>query len=178
MWPHCEKKKNSSSFPGNDCEEGFLESELKKLELDMAEKFPAIIHIFIDLYGSSHAFLSIANPEYAKAGDLLVMKVLSRATNSTMAGVLALQLAAKMGSLDCLRYILDLGCKVDATDALDDDTRETALLKAVAEGHLEMVKLLHEAGADLNFTIDPDWGFTFCETPLLYAATHKHEAVV
>jgi ankyrin repeat protein len=171
-------------FLDRDCdEEGFFEGETKKLELDMAEKLLAIIQIFIDLYGPQHDFHIIANPECAKAvlapEDLLVLKVLSGAVKCTMTGVLALQIAAKKGSLACVKFLLGLGCDVDATDDIDDDDmRETALMKAAAKGHLEIVKLLHEAGADLNFTIDPDWGVPFCETPLLFAAVHNHEAVV
>jgi ankyrin repeat protein len=90
---------------------------------------------------------------------LLVLNALSEAGNNTYAGKTALWIAAKKGYLDCVKFFLAIGWKVDKTDddRQRDDTGETALMKASAKGHLEIVKILHEAGANLNFTINPDW---------------------
>lgn len=141
-----------------------------------------IIQIFIDLYAQGPAFHGIANPEFAEAllaaEDLVVLKALSGATKYTETGDIALWVAAKKGSLDCVEFLLRSGCNIDATDdSEEDDSGETALMKEVEEGHLNIVKLLHEAGADVNFTI-PSAGHAFCRTPLLKAASTYNEHVV
>lgn len=174
---------------------GFLDQGYDKQELfegsgrlplmDAAENLVAIIQIFVDPYGPKQNFHDIANPECAQAvlapQDLIVLKVLSRATKSSEIGGIALGIAAGNGSLDCLKFFFGCGCKVDMTN----DFGQSALVKAAGHGHLEMVKYLVEAGADPNFISEPpsfmgiqNWAGHPRRTPLWAAALNNQEAIV
>ena len=55
--------------------------------------------------------------------------------------------AARTGSLDAVKLLLEVGADVNATDAYQ---QQTALMWAAAEGHADVVKALLAAGADPN----------------------------
>ena len=91
--------------------------------------------------------------------------------------------AARTGSLDAVKLLVEVGADVNGTDAYQ---QQTALMWAAAEGHADVVKALLAAGADPNrkahvSTITerknsdfPTGGFT----ALMYAAREGHEAAV
>jgi ankyrin repeat protein len=62
-------------------------------------------------------------------------------------GETPLMAAARAGSLDAVRLLLEHGADANATESLEN---QTALMWATAEGHLPIVSALLEAGADPN----------------------------
>jgi ankyrin repeat protein len=58
----------------------------------------------------------------------------------------ALEMAARQGNLDVVRYLLERGANVDHADA----DGSTALHSAVNHGHLDVVRALIAGGADVN----------------------------
>ncbi|KAJ5153316.1 ankyrin repeat-containing domain protein [Penicillium canariense] len=155
----------------------FFEDDYNAGKLEAAGTLVDIIQIFVDLYGPGQTLCDIASdPESENvaltAEDRVVFKVLTDAAKSTRISDLALSAAAIKGSLDCIKFLLDSGCKVDGIDF----DRRTALVNAAKHGHLEVVEHLLEAGANLNGHGVPHR--VFPETRLFYAAANNHEAVV
>ncbi|RPA82107.1 ankyrin, partial [Ascobolus immersus RN42] len=61
------------------------------------------------------------------------------------AGYVPLHEAALNGKANCVKYLLEVGCKVDPLGGQDKDT---PLMDAVENRHVDVVELLLEAGAD------------------------------
>jgi ankyrin repeat protein len=95
----------------------------------------------------------------------------------------ALMAAARSGSLDVVKQLLEVGASVNAKDAYQE---QTALMWAATEGHADVIKALLAAGADPNYKARvnsiterknsdfPTGGFT----ALMYAAREGHDAAV
>lgn len=80
-------------------------------------------------------------------------------------GEMALFTAAREGSLEVVKALLNAQAKVNARNEHGD----SAIMVAALNGHLPVVKALRDAGAVIN---QPGW------TPLLYAVINGHEAVI
>jgi ankyrin repeat protein len=123
----------------------------------------------------------------SRAGDAEMMDVLLKAgadpQRAHTEGETPLMAAAHSGSLAAVRLLLDR--KVDV-NAVDSYQKITALMRASAEGHGEVVEALLKAGADPNKKAHvtslterrnadhPTGGFT----ALMWAARNGHEDVV
>lgn len=162
----------------DDVLDGVVSGEGEDFGVDKMEKLLATIQIFTDLYGQRPAFHEIAKPEFADAvqapADLEVLDVLSMATSWSTTRDAALWAAAKKGSLACVNFLLKVGGYVDAAD----QAGQTALMRAAEEGHLHIVKHLHQAEANINHTTPPDLFLSYCRTPLFNAAMEGHDDVV
>ena len=64
-------------------------------------------------------------------------------------GETALMTAARTGSVEAVKILLDHGATVDAKESVRG---QTALMWAVVENHPDVVRLLHERGANINAT--------------------------
>jgi len=107
----------------------------------------------------------------AETGDLAGLKAAVAAggdVNKARRGIQPIHEAAKGGHLQMVRWLLDEGADLNATDLFG----WTPAMLAASEGHLDLLGLLHARGADLNRG-DGD-GIT----PLMWAATNGHEEVV
>ena len=80
--------------------------------------------------------------------------------------------AVEQGLVGVVKYLLDLG--VDAMK-IKNETDETMLHFAAWEGHTEIVKLLLDAGADVD--VDAVYEDNWC-TPLDYAESEGHSEIV
>jgi ankyrin repeat protein len=102
----------------------------------------------------------------AQGGHMDVLKTLVEAgadPNITSAmGATALNKAAELGNIPMLNYLLENGSQVGPL----------ALIMAAREGFLKVVRILVDAGADLNAT--QHWG----QTALMLAAKNGHAAIV
>jgi ankyrin repeat protein len=74
-----------------------------------------------------------------------------------------LMLAAQLGPIDMVKFLIDRGADVDATD----DLCHTALMRAAEAGHVPIVAHLLDRGANVN------WGWPD-ETALAKAEAHGH----
>jgi len=116
----------------------------------------------------------------AKAGDIEYVRALVDAgvdVDAKAIGVTALLLAAYRGHAEVVALLIEAGADVDAKDErglmwlftrdgrdrLRDNRDRTALMLAAREGHLEIAKLLIEAGADVDARDEHD------RTALMYA---------
>lgn len=63
---------------------------------------------------------------------------------SDNSGNMPLQIAALAGHADIVKYLIDMGCNVDCGNV----DKDTPLIDAVENGHLEVVKILLMAGVD------------------------------
>jgi ankyrin repeat protein len=100
------------------------------------------------------------------ASEPMVTRLLragARPDASQVNGLTPLMMAARTGSVQVVKALLASGAKVNATTAT---THETALMWAVGERHLDVVRTLIEAGADVH----PQPGQMF--SPLMRAAEH------
>lgn len=84
-------------------------------------------------------------------GDVAMVRFLVEVAGSDVRAKLknrssALMLAARRGSVDLCRYLLDRGSNVDAKS----DSGMTALMYAAASGSVELARLLVERGADIQ----------------------------
>ena len=77
--------------------------------------------------------------------------------------------AARTGRTGPVKALLSRGAKVD----LKEQHGQTALMWAASEGHVSVVELLIEAGADFRTPL-PDSGFT----PMFFAVRDGHLQVV
>ncbi len=77
-----------------------------------------------------------------------------------------LMLAAELGSLDMVNFLIDRGAEIDGTD----DIGHTALMKAAEGGHVEIVSRLLDHGAEVN-------GGWPCVTALAEAEAGGHHGV-
>ena len=77
-----------------------------------------------------------------------------------------LMLAAELGSLEMVDFLIDRGAEIDGTD----DIGHTALMKAAEGGHVAIVSRLLDRGAELN----RGWP---CETALAAAEAGDHHEV-
>ena len=123
----------------------------------------------------------------SRAGDAPMVDILLQAgadpARSHPEGETPLMAAARAGSVPAARLLLTRGADVNAADSFQN---ATALMWASSEGHLEMVDLLLEAGANPNLQARvntlterhnadfPTGGFT----ALMWAARSGHEALV
>ena len=124
----------------------------------------------------------------SRTGDAEVMGVLLKAGADAKRahpdGETPLMATARAGSVPGVRALLEQQVDVNATENLQ---KTTALMRAAAEGHTDIVDLLLKAGADVNKqahvtslatrTINsdhPTGGFT----ALMWAARNGHEATV
>jgi ankyrin repeat protein len=118
--------------------------------------------------GGTPVMWAAAHGEAKVAARLIEMGADVNRTNPAH-GETALMLAAREGSLDVMRLLLDAGAVVDAR--LDPPSGETALHLASLEGRADAVALLLERGADAN---DLACG----TTPLIKAAAaHRLDAM-
>lgn len=92
----------------------------------------------------------------------------SNSTDSVPAPEGPLPNACESGNLELVQYMLDQGVPINYT--IDGRTRCHAITSAATRGHLEIVKLLVERGADFNAVSGP-W------TALDYAISYGHSAV-
>ena len=67
-----------------------------------------------------------------------------------MNGRTTLHLAAMRSATGVAEVLLEHGCKVDPV-SMENDEHKTPLMKAVDGGHIHMVEMLIQAGADVNF---------------------------
>ncbi|KAF5859549.1 Ankyrin repeat domain-containing protein 44 [Aspergillus alliaceus] len=83
-------------------------------------------------------------------------------------GKMTLHICAEKGHANLIRFLLNYGAEIDATDYIG----RTALHYAALQGHTESVSALLEQGADTELT--DEFGFT----PLHIAVERGYEAVV
>lgn len=83
----------------------------------------------------------------------------------------ALHIAGLAGTPDSIEKLLNYSDNVDVN--AETTHPATPLFLAARRGHLEIVKLLVEAGADLNYRGGP-----LKETPIMIAAREGHEEIV
>lgn len=123
----------------------------------------------------------------SRVGDAAMVELLLRAgADPALAhpeGETPLMAAAGAGSVAAVRHLVQRGVDVNAAESFQ---QTTALMRAAAEGHLEVASLLLEAGADPDkqahitslserFNADhPTGGFT----ALMWAARNGDEALV
>jgi ankyrin repeat protein len=123
----------------------------------------------------------------SRTGDVAMIELLLKAgadpRRTHPEGETPLMAASRSGSLPAVRMLLDRGADVNATDAFQ---KQTALMWASAEGHVDVVDTLLKAGAnpDLKAHITsitqrrnadhPTGGFT----ALMWAARNGYEDVV
>lgn len=81
--------------------------------------------------------------------------------------------AASTGDVATVRRLLDSGVDINYHSKDKQATGRTALSEAAIQGHLEVVRLLLERGANLDWQ-DRAVGFT----PLGWAANEGHESIV
>lgn len=122
----------------------------------------------------------------SRTGDAAVMEVLlkagAKASRANPDGETPLMAASRAGRADAVRLLLDRGVDVNAAESIQE---QTALMWAVAEGHLDVVDALLKAGGDPNRKAHvtslterknadhPTGGFT----ALMWAARNGHEKV-
>lgn len=87
----------------------------------------------------------------------------------TSADATPVYLAARSGSVECIKLLVENGGLVDSKCDL---TKSTPIMAACKYGHVEVVKYLYAKGADINVTNEND------ETPLIIAARNKKLAIV
>jgi uncharacterized protein len=123
----------------------------------------------------------------SRTGDVEVMTVLLKAgadpKRTHPEGETPLMAASRSGSVPAVRLLLDRGVDVNATDTFQ---KQTALMWASGEGHVNVVDMLLKAGANPNLKAHvtsiterknadhPTGGFT----ALMWAARNGHEPVV
>jgi ankyrin repeat protein len=123
----------------------------------------------------------------SRTGDVAMMDVLLKAgadpKRTHIEGETPLMAASRAGSVPGVRMLLDRGADVNATDGFQ---KQTALMWASGEGHLEVVDTLLQAGANPNLKAHisslterrnadfPTGGFT----ALMWAARNGYEDVV
>jgi len=123
----------------------------------------------------------------SRVGDAVMVDLLLRAgANPSLAhpdGETPLMAASKSGSIAAVRTLLARGARVNDTDKFQNST---ALMRAAAEGHVDVAGLLLEAGADPNKQArvtsistrknadHPTGGFS----ALMWAARNGNEAMV
>jgi ankyrin repeat protein len=123
----------------------------------------------------------------SRTGDVEMMELLLKAgadpKRTHPEGETTLMAASRSGSVAAVRLLLDRGVDVNATDSFQ---KETALMWAAAQGHLEVVDALLKAGANPNLQAHvtsiterknadhPTGGFT----ALMWAARNGYEDIV
>jgi ankyrin repeat protein len=123
----------------------------------------------------------------SRTGDVAMIEVLLKAgadpKRTHPEGETTVMAASRAGSVPAVRLLLDRGVNVNATDSFQ---KETALMWASAEGHLEVVDTLLKAGANPNLQAHvtsltgrknadhPTGGFT----ALMWAARNGYDDVV
>ncbi|MBI4266338.1 MAG: ankyrin repeat domain-containing protein [Acidobacteria bacterium] len=122
----------------------------------------------------------------SRVGDTAVMEALLDAGASVLTrhteGETPLMATARAGSVPAVRLLLSRGADVNAADGFQ---RQTALMWAADEGHLDVIRALLEAGAapDLKAHVNqldrehadhPSGGFT----ALMFATRNGHEEAV
>jgi ankyrin repeat protein len=123
----------------------------------------------------------------SRSGDVEMMDLLLKAgadaKRTHLEGETPLMAAARAGSVPALRLLLERGVDVNATDAFQ---KQSALMWASAEGHLDVVDTLLKAGANPNLKAHitslterrnadhPTGGFT----ALMWAARNGYDDVV
>jgi ankyrin repeat protein len=124
----------------------------------------------------------------SRTGDAVMMDILLKAgadpKRTHTEGETPLMAASRSGSIPAVKLLLSKGVDVNAADAYQ---KETALMWAAGEGHLDVVDTLLTAGANPNLTAHittltergrnadhPTGGFT----ALMWAARNGNEAVV
>lgn len=88
--------------------------------------------------------------------------------NTSLKGEEAILTAARTGSPEVIKALLDAGARVNAYE----HRQQTALMWAAAEGNLDAVKVLIDAGADIHKSLESGY------TPLLFAVREGHQEVV
>ncbi|KAJ5827777.1 ankyrin repeat-containing domain protein [Penicillium robsamsonii] len=164
------------SFMELEWHERFFDKEDLSWEADAASSYVEIIQIFVNLYGPGQTLRDIASDPKSEffsptAEDRVMFKLLADAAKSRI-GEIALNVAAAKGCIDCVRFLLYSGCKVDAVE----NCNRTALWNAAHYGQLEAVEHLLEAGANPNARGFLQEGFP--KTPIYYAAMNNDEAMV
>ena len=129
---------------------------IKQLLLMGAKKNSFIYHA---MPGNSPLDPSMGTPLHvaARANQVEAIKVLTAAGASLEEGVglsngpgAPLHVAARHGLLEAARALIAAGADVNAGRRYTDGWRNTPLAVAVAQGHIEMVKLLQGAKASLS----------------------------
>lgn len=85
-----------------------------------------------------------------------------------------LKVAAELGECDLVKQLIARGVHPDDYPEQDDDPDDSALIRAVGSGSMEIVQVLIEAGADVNRATNEAWNKTI---PLAEAITSGHQDI-
>ncbi len=124
----------------------------------------------LEAHDASHAgeeILALAG--HVLAGDLDEVRRLLEAGVPVNPQNLCLLTHAIGGSLEMARALIEAGAQIEGSPGREN---QTPLMNAAQNGELGFVKLLIEAGADANLTLEDCW------TPMDYAVQNEHEEVV
>jgi len=135
------------------------------------EGHSAVVQLLVD-HGSDLGTQSAVLTPPARRGlgfasSTIVFGASERSGNraATKGGLTALLFAAREGSLDCARVLLQAGAAVDQASA----DGSTPLLVAVQNGHFDLARFLLEQGANPNRTNPKGW------TPLYLAVKVRNQ---
>ncbi len=107
----------------------------------------------------------------AKTGNIEMLKLLVEAGVELHSGILIA--AAKEGQVAAVQALLEAGISVDGTVGFGQHT--TALYHAAEKGHMDVVRMLLQKGADPN---GGEEGVRWGEQPLVAAVENGHTEVV
>ncbi len=105
--------------------------------------------------------------EFKRIHEVTIKKARTLSTNFKMKDISWFHVAVKEGDLERVKLLIDIG--VDPNSIFSNE--KTALMQAASNGHVEIVKLLLDAKADVNFPVK---GIT----TLMTAAFEGHAEIV